>query len=124
MNLFGDDCVILRDILNRFLVLDEYLNIEDFVFEYIFDYLEEVLIFIDGYDEYLKRNFIESDWDDCYLNSVYEEMLVVVLCVKLIKGKFLRDFVVMIILRFDEFDEMISRIGFDWYVEIIGFIEE
>ena len=124
LNSLGDDRVTLRDILNRSSVLDEHSNIEDSVFEYILDHSEEVLILIDGYDEYSKRNFIESDWDDRYPNSAHEEMPVAALCAKLIKGKLLRDSVVMITSRPDESDEMTSRIGFDRYVEITGFTEE
>ena len=119
-----DKRVTLREILNRSSVLDEHSNIDDFLFEYIVDHSENVLIILDGFDEYSKQNFIVSDSDDRYPNSAKEKMPVAALCAKLIKGKILKDSVVMITPRPDESDEMTGKIPFDRFVEITGFSEE
>ena len=118
--------VTLRDILNRSSVLDEHSNIDDFLFEYIVGHSENVLIILDGFDEYSKQNFIVSDLDDRYPNSAQEKMPVAALCAKLIKGKILKDSVVMITSRPDESDQMTvnGKVAFDRYVEITGFSEE
>ena len=118
--------VTLREMLNRSSVLDEHSNIDDFLFEYIVDHSENVLIILDGFDEYSKQNFIVSDLDDRYPNSAKEKMPVAALCAKLIKGKILKDSVVMITSRPDESDQMTvnGKVAFDRYVEITGFSEE
>ena len=116
--------VTLREILNRSSVLDEHSNIDDFLFEYIVDHSENVLIILDGFDEYSKQNFIVSDSDDRYPNSAKEKMPVAALCAKLIKGKILKDSVVMITSRPDKSDQMTDKVAFDRYVEITGFSEE
>ena len=116
--------VTLREILNRSSVLDEHSNIDDFLFEYIIDHSENVLIILDGFDEYSKQNVIVRDLDDRYPNSAKEKMPVAALCAKLIKGKILKDSVVMITSRPDECDQMTGEVAFDRYVEITGFSEE
>ena len=115
--------VTLREILNRSSVLDEHSNIDDSLFEYIVDHSQNVLIILDGFDEYSEQNLIASDSDDQYSNSAQEKMPVVALCAKLIKGKILKDSVVMITPRPDESDEMTGK-PFDRFVEITGFSEE
>ena len=124
LNLLGDDRVTLREILNCCSVLDDHSNIDDSLFEYIVNHSEEVLIIIDGYDEFSQQNFIASDLDDQYPNNAKEEMPVAALCAKLIKGKILRGSVVMITSRPDESDKMKGEIRFDRYVEITGFSEQ
>ena len=113
LSLLRDELVTLREILNLSSVLDEHSNIDDSLFEYIVDHSENVLIILDGFDEYSKQNFIVSDSDDRYPNSAKEKMPVAALCAKLIKGKILKDSVVMMTSRPD-----------DRYVEITGFSEE
>ena len=124
LNLLGDERVTLREILNRSSVLDEHSNIDDSLFEYIVDHSEDVLIILDGFDEYSKKNFISCDLDDQYPNSTQDKMPVAALCAKLIKGKVLKDSVVMITSRPDESDQMTGKIPFDRFVEITGFSEE
>ena len=124
LNLLGDDRVTLREILNRSSVLDDHSNIDDSLFEYIVNHTEEVLIVIDGYDEFSQQSFIASDLDDQYPNNAKEEMPVAALCAKLIKGKILRGSVVMITSRPDESDKMKGGIFFDRYVDITGFSEQ
>ena len=124
LNLLEDERVTLREILNRSSVLDGHSNIDDSLFEYIVDHSEDVLIILDGFDEYAKQNFIVSDSDDRYPNNAKKKMPVAALCAKLIKGKILKDSVVMITTRPDESDEMIGKIPFDRFVEITGFSKE
>ena len=124
LSLLRDELVTLREILNRSSVLDEHSNIDDSLFEYIVDHSENVLIILDGFDEYSKQNLIVSDSDDRYPNSAKEKMPVAALCAKLIKGKILKDSVVMITSRPDESDQMTGKVAFDRYVEITGFSEE
>ena len=123
LNLLGDDRVTLREILNRSSVLDDHSNIDDSLFEYIVDHSNEVLIIIDGYDEYFKQDVIPSNLDEQYPNNAQEKMPVAALCAKLMKGKVLRGSVVMITSRPDESDKMKDEISFDRYVEITGFSE-
>ena len=126
LSLLRDELVTLREILNLSSVLDEHSNIDDSLFEYIVDHSENVLIILDGFDEYSKQNLIVSDSDDRYPNSAKEKMPVAALCAKLIKGKILKDSVVMITSRPDESDQMTvnGKVAFDRYVEITGFSEE
>ena len=124
LNLLGDDRVTLREILNRSSVLDDRSNIDESLFEYIVDHADEVLIIIDGYDEYSQQDFIATNLDDQYPNNAQEEMPVAALCAKLVKGKILRGSSVMITSRPDESDKMKDEIGFDRYVEITGFSEQ
>ena len=124
LNLLEDDSVTLEDILNRSSVLDDRSNISDSIFEYILHHSEEVLVIIDGYDECSRREYIASDWDEKYPNNAREKMPVEALCAKLIKGKIMRDSVVMITSRPDESDEMKAKdIHFDGNFEITGFSE-
>ena len=124
LSLLRDKRVTLREILNLSSVLDEHSNIDDSLFEYIVDHSQNVLIILDGFDEYSEQNLIASDSDDQYSNSAQEKMPVAALCAKLIKGKVLKDSVVMIRSRPDESDQMTGKIAFDRYVEITGFSEE
>ena len=124
LSLLGDDRVTLMEILNRCSVLDDHSNIDDSLFEYIVNHSEQVLIIIDGYDEYSQQDFIAKNLDDQYPNNAKEEMPVAALCAKLIKGKILRGSVIMITSRPDECDKMKGGIGFDRYVDITGFSEQ
>ena len=123
LNLFRDERVTLREFLNCCSLLDDHSNIDDHLFEYIVNHPEEVLIIIDGFDEYSQQDFITKNLDDRYPNNAKEEMPVAALCAKLIKGKILRGSVVMITSRPDESYKMKGVIFFDRYVEITGFSE-
>ena len=90
--------------------------------EYIINHPEEVLIITDGFDEYLKQDYIAGDLHERYPNSAQEKMPVAALCAKLVRGKILRDSVFLITSRPDESDKM-SKIHFDRMVEIRGFSE-
>ena len=124
LNLLGDDPVTLREILNRSSVLDDDSIIEESLFEYIANHPEEVLIVIDGFDEYSQQDYIASNLDEKYPNSVQEKMSVAALCAKLIKGYILSGSVVITTSRPDESDHLKTEVRFDRFVEIAGFSEE
>ena len=120
LNLLENDKLSLQKLLNCSTGLDDSSNIDDSLFEYIVNHPEEVLIIIDGYDEYSRQDYITGESEKRYQNTAKEKMPVAALCSKLIKGKLLRDSVVMITSRPDESDKM-GGIHFDRYVEIAGF---
>ncbi|XP_078380837.1 uncharacterized protein LOC144663686 isoform X2 [Oculina patagonica] len=123
LNLLGNDRFSLRELLNCSSTLDENSNLDNSLFEYLVNHPEEVLIILDGYDEYSQRDYIASSSEEQYPNNASEEMPVAALCAKLIKGKMMRESVVMITSRPDESDKM-GGIHFDRYVEITGFSPE
>ena len=123
LDLLKDTPVNLRGVLNRSSVLDDHSNIDDSLFEYMVGHPAEVLIVIDGYDEYSKQDFIASDLDEEFPNNAREKMPVAALCAKLIKGRILRGSVVMVTSRPEESDKIKDEIDFDRYVEITGFFE-
>ena len=121
LNLLGNEQFSLRELLNRSSVLDDNsANIDDSLFEHLVNHPEEVLIIMDGYDEYSQQDYIAGNSEEQFPNNAREEMPVAALCAKLIQGKMLRDAVVMITSRPDESDK-IGGIRFDRYVEITGF---
>ena len=120
LNLLETDQFSLQELLNCATVLDDSSNIDDSLFEYIVNHPEEVLIIIDGYDEYSQQNCITGDLEQKHQNTAKEKMPQAALCAKLIKGKLLSDSVIMITSRPDESDQM-GGIPFDRYVEIAGF---
>ena len=123
LNLLENDQLSLQELLNCSTVLDDNSNIDDSLFEYIVNHPEEILIIIDGYDEYSQQDYITGESETQYQNTAKEKIPVAALCTKLIKGKLLRDSVVMITSRPDESDKM-GGIRFDLYVEIAGFSPE
>ena len=120
LNLLENDQLSLQELLNCSIVLDNSSNIDESLFEYIVNHPEEVLIIIDGYDEYSQQDYITGESEKRYQNTVKQKMPVAALCTKLIKGKLLTDTVVMITSRPDESDKM-GGIHFDRYAEIAGF---
>ncbi|KAL9965340.1 hypothetical protein ACROYT_G029129 [Oculina patagonica] len=124
LNLLGNDLLSFQELLNRSSTLDEKSsNIDNSLFEYLVNHPEEVLIILDGYDEYSQRDYIAGNSEEQYPNNASEEMPVAALCAKLIKGRMMRESVVMITSRPDESDKM-GGIHFDRYVEITGFSPE
>ena len=89
LNLSGDDHVTLKEILNCSAVLDDDSIMEESLFKYMATHPEEVLIIIDGFDEYSRQDYIASHLDEKYPNSAQEKMPVAALCAKLIKGDIL-----------------------------------
>ena len=123
LNLLENNCVTLREILNCCSALDDKCNIDDSTFEYILKHPKEVMIILDGYDEYSQQDYIAGNLEEQHPNDVRREMPVAALCSKLIKGKILKGAIVMITSRPDESDKM-GGIRFKRYVEIAGFSTE
>jgi len=123
LNLIESDQLSLRELLNCSTVLDDSSNIDDSLLEYIVNHPEEVWIIIDGYDEYSQQDYITGELEKRYQNTAKEKMPVAALCTKLIKGKLLRNSVVMITSRPDESDKM-GGIAFHRFLEIAGFSSE
>ncbi|KAL9965337.1 hypothetical protein ACROYT_G029125 [Oculina patagonica] len=120
LNLLGNDRFSLRELLNCSSLLHDDSNLDSSLFEYLVNHPEEVLIILDGYDEYSQQDYIAGNSEEQYPNNAREKVPVAALCAKLIKGKLLTDSVVMITSRPDESDKM-GGIRFDRYVEITGF---
>ena len=123
LNLLENNCVTLREILNCCSALDDKCDIDDSTFEYIVKHPKEVMIILDGYDEYSQQDYIAGNLEEQHPNDARRKMPVAALCSKLIKGKILKGAIVMITSRPDESDEM-GGIRFKRYVEIAGFSSE
>jgi len=124
LNLLEDDPVTLREFLNRSSMLDDHSIIDESLFEYITNHPEEVLIVIDGFDEYSHQDYIANHLDEKYPNSSQKQMPVAALCAKLIKGDILSGSVVITTSRPDESDQLRPGVRFDRFVEITGFSKE
>ena len=123
LNLLENNCVTLREILNCCSALDDKCNIDDSTFEYILKHPKEVMIILDGYDEYSQQDYIAGNLEEQHPNDARRKMPVAALCSKLIKGKILKGAIVMITSRPDESNKM-GGIRFKRYVEIAGFSSE
>ena len=123
LNLLKNNCVTLREILNCPSVLDDKCDINDSTFEYIIEHPKQLMIVLDGYDEYSQQDYIVGNLEEQHPNDARGKMPVAALCSKLIKGKILRGAIVMITSRPDESDKM-GGIRFKRYVEIAGFSKE
>ena len=123
LNLLKDEAFTLKEILNRSSVLDDQSNISDLLFEYIVNHPEEVLIILDGFDEFSEQAYISGDAHERYPNNCREKMPVAALCAKLMRGNILRKAAVMVTSRPDESDK-ISGMHFDRKAEITGFSQQ
>ena len=122
LNFLENSCVTLREILNCSSVLDDKCNVDDTTFEYIVKHPKEVMIILDGFDEYSQQDYIAGNFEE-HPNDARRKMPVAALCSKLIKGKILKGAIVMVTSRPDESDKM-GGIRFKRYVEIAGFSSE
>ena len=122
LNLLEDKALNLKEFLEFSSLLNNQSEIDDSLFEHIISHPEEVLIIIDGFDEYSKQDYFTSDAHDGSPNSAQARMPVAALCAKLMNGQILADSVVLVTSRPDEADN-ITRIRFDRSVEITGFSE-
>ena len=120
LNLLKNVQLSLQELINCSTVLDDSSNIDESLFEYILNHPEEVLIVIDGFDEYSQQDYITGESEKQYPNTGKKKMPVAALYTKLIKEKLLRNSVVMITSRPDESNKM-GGIHFDRHVEIAGF---
>ena len=123
LNLLKGETLTLQELLNCSVILDDQSNISDEVFEYILIHPEEVLIILDGFDEFSEQAKIAGGEHERYPNSCRKKMPVAALCAKLMRGKILGKATVMITSRPDETDKIIG-IGFDRIVEITGFSQQ
>ena len=128
LNLLVDEELTLKEILERCSFLDDQClrsNMDTFPLEYILDHSEEVLIIIDGFDEYSKQgqDYIAGDCHEEYPNCSERRMKIAALCAKLIRKKILKQATIMITSRPDESDKL-SKIEFDRIAEVTGFSEQ
>ncbi|XP_022808991.1 NACHT, LRR and PYD domains-containing protein 12-like [Stylophora pistillata] len=122
LNLFQNNYVTLREILTFSSLLDDNSNTDDFTFEYIVKHPKEVMIILDGYDEYSQQDYIAGNLEE-HPNDARRKMPVAALCSKLIEGKILKGAYVSITSRPDKSDKL-GGIRFKRYVEIAGFSPE
>ena len=122
LNLLENRWLTLREILNWSSALNDKCNIDDSIFEYIVKHPKEVMIILDGYDEYSQQDYIAGNFEK-HPNDARCKMPVAALCSKLIKGKILKGAIVMVTSQPDESDKM-GGIRFKRYVEIAGFSSE
>lgn len=115
-----DDTFNLMELLNRSSLLEEYSLVDNVLFEYILHHQEKILVILDGYDEYSKRDDIVNKSEEKYPNDPRIRMPVSAICSKLIKSKIMRESVVLMTSRPAEADEL-GDVSFDEYVEITGF---
>ena len=123
LNLLEGETLTLQELLNCSVILDDLSNISDEVFEYILNHPEEVLIILDGFDEFSEQAKIAGGEHERYPNCCRKKMPVAALCAKLMRRKILGKATVMITSRPDETDK-ISGMGFDRKVEITGFSQQ
>ena len=123
LSLLGEQNVSLQDILNCCTLLDDQCRIDDLLLQYLVNHPEEVLIIIDGFDEYSLQDCIVGNTHERYPNSCREKMPVAALCAKLINGQILGQSTVLVTSRPDESDKL-CEIHFHRNVEITGFSEQ
>ena len=123
LNLLEKETLTLKEILNCSSILDDQSNINDSLFEYIVKHPEEVLIILDGFDEFSQQAYISGDAHERYPNSCREKMPIAALCAKLMRGNLSGKAVVMVTSRPDESDQ-ISGVLFHRKVEIAGFSQQ
>ncbi|XP_031567289.1 uncharacterized protein LOC116302196 [Actinia tenebrosa] len=121
----GDKEINLQELLNCSPLLDDNSVIDDSLFEHLIQNPSKVLIILDGFDECSEqhRKQIASDFEKKYPNDSKKEMPIPALCSKLIRGKLLRNAVVLVSSRPGKAEEL-GKIKFGRYVEISGFSPE
>uniref|UniRef100_A0A6P8J067 NACHT, LRR and PYD domains-containing protein 12-like n=1 Tax=Actinia tenebrosa TaxID=6105 RepID=A0A6P8J067_ACTTE len=125
LSLQGDKKMNLQELLNCSPLLDHNSVINDSLFEHLIQNPSKVLIILDGFDECSEehRKQIASDYEEQYPNDSKEKMPIPALCSKLIRGKVLRNSVVLVSSRPGK-AEKLGKVQFDRYVEISGFSPE
>ena len=123
LSLLGEQNVSLQDILNCCTLLDDQCRIDDLLLQYLVNHPEEVLIIIDGFDEYSLQDYIVGNTHERYPNSCQEKMPVAALCAKLINGQILGQSTVLVTSRPDESDKL-CEFRFHRNVEITGFSQQ
>ncbi|KAL9965350.1 hypothetical protein ACROYT_G029139 [Oculina patagonica] len=64
LNLLANDRFSLRELLNCSSLLHDDSNLDNSLFEYIVNHPEEVLIILDGYDEYSQQDYIAGNSEE------------------------------------------------------------
>ena len=123
LSLLAEQNVSLQDILNCCTLLDDQCRIDDLLLQYLVNHPEEVLIIMDGFDEYSLQDYIVGNTHERYPNSCQEKMPVAALCAKLINGQILGQSTVLVTSRPDESDKL-CEVRFHRNVEITGFSEQ
>ena len=123
LSLLGEQNVSLQDILNCCTLLDDQCRMDDLLLQYLVNHPEEVLIIIDGFDEYSLQDYIVGNTHERYPNSCQEKMPVAALCAKLINGQILDQSTVLVTSRPDESDKL-CEVRFHRNVEITGFSQQ
>ena len=123
LSLLGEQNVSLQDILNCCTLLDDQCCNDDLLLQYLVNHPEEVLIIMDGFDEYSLQDYIVGNTHERYPNSCQEKMPVAALCAKLINGQILGQSTVLVTSRPDESDKL-CEVRFHRNVEITGFSEQ
>ena len=85
LNLLGDEELTVKEILERCSFLDDQClrsNMDTFPLECVLDHSEEVLIIIDGFDEYFNQgqDYIAGDYNEEYPNCSERKMKKAALC--------------------------------------------
>ena len=94
----GDKEMNLQELLNCSPLLDDHSIIDDTLFEYLTENPSEVLILLDGFDEYSQqhREQIVGDYEEKYSNNSRAKMPIPALCSKLMRGKLFKNSVVLV----------------------------
>ena len=119
----GDEKMNLQELLNCSPLLDDHSIIDDTLFEYLTKNPSEVLILLDGFDEYSQQHSEQIVGDFEYSNNSRAKMPIPALFSKLMRGKFFKNSVVLVSSRPGEAEEL-GEISFNRYVEISGFSPE
>ena len=124
LNIVKEEAFTLKEMLNRCSILDDQSSITDLLFEYIINHPQEVLIILDGFDEFSQQSYVSGDAHERYPNNCKVKMPVAALCAKLMRGKLLGKAAVMVTSRPDESDKKLSGMPFHRKVEITGFSQQ
>ncbi|KAK3735135.1 hypothetical protein QZH41_000005 [Actinostola sp. cb2023] len=124
LNLLKQDKHDLSEFLTFSSTYDGRTKLDESITDYIIENPEQVLIVIDGFDEFNYQESIYGDSETQFSNDPRTEMPVSAMCSKLIKGKILGDSVVMVTSRPGDANEIKEKLKFDRYVEITGFNDQ
>lgn len=119
LNLIDTD-LDLKELLNLSSTLDADSKIDNSMLNYFVQHSEQVFILMDGVDEFMYFNKLGSGLDKEFPNDAYFKMPVGVLCDKLLQGKLLPYCVTMVTSRTDEAWDLMNRVHFDRYLEIVA----
>ncbi|XP_020913295.1 NACHT, LRR and PYD domains-containing protein 14 [Exaiptasia diaphana] len=123
LNNLPNETLDLRELLNLSPLLNDETMIDENVMEYILQHSEQLLIVLDGFDEYKDSNKILGDFESQFPNDSKTKKPVAALLSKLIRKQILQDAVIMITSRLGEAIDLTQKFYFDRYVEISGFSE-